>query len=212
MLRELRDLPKEAGLNRVVWDLHFDGPRLVALRTTPPENPHIWDEPRFDNAESRPITHWGIEQAGLGPIAAPGKYTVRLTVDGQSYTQPLEILLPPDSHGTEADIQASVRLQTRVRDDLSSVSDMTNQIEWLRKKLEDDRKKYAAQAELIQRVDAIDQKLQAVEYQVDLAQRRAQRRQIFHLAIQAVYEFHVARRRDRFRLGRCRGQRRLRPH
>jgi len=166
VVREIRDLPKEAGLSRVVWNLRLEGPRLVALRTTPQENPHIWDEPRFENAETRPVTHWGIEQSGLGPIAAPGKYTVRLTVDGQSYTQPLEILLPPDSHGTEADIQASARLQTRVRDDLSSVSDMTNQIERLRKKLEDDRKKFAAQADLIKRVDAIDQKLQAVEFKL----------------------------------------------
>ena len=166
VVRELRNLPGQAGLNRVIWNLRLDGPRLVALRTTPEENPHIWDEPRFDKAETRPVTHWGIEQAGLGPIAAPGKYTERLTVDGQSYTQPIEILLPPESHGSEADIQASVRLQTRVRDDLSAVSDMTNQIEWMRKKLEDDHKKVAGQSELLRRVQAIDQKLQEVEYKL----------------------------------------------
>ncbi len=150
----------------MIWNLRLEGPRLVALRTTPEENPHIWDEPRFDKAETRPVMHWGIEQSGLGPIAAPGKYTVRLTVDGQSYTQPIEILLPPDSHGSEADIQASVRLQTRVRDNLSAVSDMSNQIEWMRKKLEDDHRKVAGQSELLRRVQAIDQKLQEVEYKL----------------------------------------------
>jgi photosystem II stability/assembly factor-like uncharacterized protein len=166
VVRELRSLPGQAGLNRVIWNLRLDGPRLVALRTTPDENPRIWDEPRFDKAETRPVTHWGIEQAGLGPIASPGKYTVRLTVDGQSYTQPIEILLPPGSHGSEDDIQASVRLQVRVRDNLSTVSDMTNQIEWMRKKLEDDHKKFASQTDLLRRVQVIDQKLQDVEYKL----------------------------------------------
>ncbi len=166
VLRALRNLPKESGLHRVIWNLRMEGPRLVALRTTPDENPHIWDEPRFEKAETRPVTHWGIEQSGLGPAAAPGKYMVRLTVDGQAYTQPIEILLPPDSHGSEPDIQASVRLQVRVRDDLSTVSDMTNQIEWMRRKLEDDRKKFAGRSELLARVQAIDQKLQEVEFKL----------------------------------------------
>ncbi|MGA2264779.1 MAG: sialidase, partial [Acidobacteriota bacterium] len=39
------------GLNRVFWDMRYQEPaRLVALRTTPSENPHIWEEPRFQNA------------------------------------------------------------------------------------------------------------------------------------------------------------------
>jgi photosystem II stability/assembly factor-like uncharacterized protein len=166
VLRELHDLPKQAGVSRVVWNLRLEGPHLVALRTTPVENPRIWEEPRFDKAETRSVMHWGIEQSGFGPIAAPGKYTVRLTVDGQSYTQPIELLLPPNSHGTDADIQASVRLQTRVRDNLSSVSDMSNHIERMRKTLEDDHKKFAAQSELLARINAIDQKLQEVEYKL----------------------------------------------
>ena len=73
-----------AGLNRVSWDLRYEPPRLVALRTTPPENPHIWEEPRFRGQDTRPVTHWGLEPAQVGPIVAPGKYTVKLTVDGQS--------------------------------------------------------------------------------------------------------------------------------
>ncbi|HEV8196844.1 MAG TPA: hypothetical protein VGP87_09415, partial [Gemmatimonadales bacterium] len=36
-----------AGLNRMTWDLRFDGPRQVELRTTPPDNPRIWEDPRF---------------------------------------------------------------------------------------------------------------------------------------------------------------------
>ena len=64
-----------AGLNRVAWDLRYEPPRLIAMRTTPPENPHIWEEPRFRGQDTRPVTHWGLEPAQVGPIVVPGKYT-----------------------------------------------------------------------------------------------------------------------------------------
>lgn len=102
----------------------------------------------------------------MGPIAAPGKYTVRMTVDGQTQSQPLEILRTPDSHGSDADLQSSVRLQLKVRDDINTVSDMTNQIEWMRRQLEDQHKTAAGKAQLMAAMDAIDKKLQTVEYKM----------------------------------------------
>jgi photosystem II stability/assembly factor-like uncharacterized protein len=165
-VRTLAAGPGHAGLNRTSWDLRYEPPRLVALRTTPPENPHIWEEPRFRNQQTRPITHWGLAQAEVGPVAAPGRYTVKLTVDGESYTQPLEILRPPDSHGTDADLQASVRLQLKLQNDINSVSDMTNQIEWMRRKLEDQRKTASDGGRLLGEMNAIDRKMQEVEYRL----------------------------------------------
>ncbi len=61
--------------------------------------------------------HGGLAQAEVGPIAAPGQYTVKMTVDGKSYTQPLTILRTPDSHADDAALQSSVRLQLKVRED-----------------------------------------------------------------------------------------------
>jgi hypothetical protein len=107
-----------------------------------------------------------LAEAEVGPIAAPGAYTLKLTVDGQSFNQPLRILLPPNSHGTEADIQASVRLQLKVRDDITTTANMTNQIEWMRRQLEDEQKTAAGKAALLKAMDDIDKKLQAVEYQL----------------------------------------------
>jgi photosystem II stability/assembly factor-like uncharacterized protein len=125
-----------AGINRVKWDMHHESPRLIALRTSTTDNPHIWQEPRFRDADSRPITHWGINPAEVGPIAAPGKYSVRLTVAGQALTQSLTILPDPRISASEADIESSVKTQLRIRDDITRVSDTINQIEWLRKQLE----------------------------------------------------------------------------
>jgi photosystem II stability/assembly factor-like uncharacterized protein len=125
-----------AGINRVKWDMRYDSPRVIALRTVAPQNPHIWDEPRFRDSDSRPITHWGSQPAEVGPIVAPGKYSVRLKVDGQTYTQSLTVLRDPHSPGSDADIDLSVKTLLRICDNISRVSDNVNQIEWLRKQLE----------------------------------------------------------------------------
>jgi photosystem II stability/assembly factor-like uncharacterized protein len=125
-----------AGINRVKWDLRYESPRVIALRTVAPQNPHIWDEPRFRDSDSRPITHWGTKPSEVGPIVAPGKYTVRLKVEGQSYSQPLTILRDPRAPGSDADIELSVKTLLRICDNISRVSDSVNQIEWLRKQLE----------------------------------------------------------------------------
>ncbi len=126
----------QPGLNRVKWDLRYDSPRLIALRTAAPDNPHIWDEPRFRDTDSRPITHWGTKPAEVGPIVTPGKYTVRMKVEGQSYTQPLMVLRDPHAPGSDADIELSVKTLLQISDNISRASDTVNQIEWLRKQLE----------------------------------------------------------------------------
>jgi hypothetical protein len=133
-IRKIETEGKE-GINRVAWDMHYEPPRLIALRTAAPDNPHIWDEPRFRGKDSRAVLHWGIEEAQVGPVVAPGNYSVRLTVDGQALTQPLVVLRNPKAPGSDADIEATVKLQLRIRDDLSEVSDMVNQLEWARKQL-----------------------------------------------------------------------------
>ncbi len=124
------------GINRVKWDMHYESPRLIALRTATAENPHIWQEPRFRDEDSRPITHWGIRPAEVGPMVAPGKYSVRLTVAGQTLTQPLTVLPDPRIPTSQTDIESSVKTQLRIRDDITRASDTINQIEWLRKQIE----------------------------------------------------------------------------
>ncbi len=164
-VRELRPNARE-GLNRASWDLRHDPPRLIAMRTTPPENPHLWEEPRFRGQDTRPVTHWGLEPAQVGPIVTPGKYTVKLTVDGQSYTQPLEILRDPKVSTTVADLDLSVRLQLRLRDNISAAADMVNAIEVMRRQLEDVQKAYKndrTKEALLKQVFEMDRKLFDVE-------------------------------------------------
>jgi photosystem II stability/assembly factor-like uncharacterized protein len=164
VIRQVRSQGR-AGLNRANWDLRYDPPRLVALRTTPEENPHIWEEPRFRGAESRQVTHWGLAQAEVGPIAAPGKYSVRLTVDGQTFTQPLTLVKDPASPATDADLDALLQMQLKIRADINSTSDMVNQLEWLRKQVQDLAKMARSQRtdDLLKMVDDMEKKMLAVE-------------------------------------------------
>ncbi len=168
-IRELRNNPARTDIiNRATWDLRYEPPHLVAQRTTPAENPHLWEEPRFRGAETRPVTHWGIAQAQVGPMVVPGKYSVRLTVDGQSFTQPLEILADPNFTATQADLEASLKLQLRIREDISATSDMVNQIEAMRKQLDDMQKGLRAQKkdDLVKVIAEMDKKMQDVEFKL----------------------------------------------
>lgn len=158
----------QAGLNRIAWDMHYDAPRMVTLRTIPPEDPHIWEEARFRGKDERPVTHWGMERVPT-PMAVPGKYEARITVDGKTFTQPVTILMDPNCPSTQADLEASVKLQLQIGGDIGKVSDMINTIEWMRKQLADVEKMFAGNEADKQRAEdarKMDQKMQDVEYEL----------------------------------------------
>ena len=72
VIRKLPPVTAHAGLNRVNWDMHYDPPHLVALRTTPPENPHIWEEPRFRirTPGPSPTGAWRRRKSDPSPVPA----------------------------------------------------------------------------------------------------------------------------------------------
>jgi hypothetical protein len=134
-------LTTDAGLNRFVWDLRYEGATKVA---------------------HAPL--WGGDTRG--PVAVPGHYQVRLTVLGKSYTAPLEIRPDPRLKVTRADLQKQFDLLMKIRDKLSDIDNTINQIRDLRsqindinKRLKDDpREKTMADAG-----KALDKKMTTVE-------------------------------------------------
>ena len=74
----------------------------------------------------------------------PGQYTVKLTVGGQSFTQPLTILKATDVPASVDDLIASTDAQVRVRDRLTETANVVNQLEVLRKNIEDQLKANAS--------------------------------------------------------------------
>ncbi len=103
-------LPAEAGLNRFVWDLQYEGATPV---------PHA------------PL--WGGDTKG--PEALPGSYKVRLTVSGNSYTAPLEIQPDPRLKVTQADLQKQFDLLMKIREKVTATDDAINQIRDLREQI-----------------------------------------------------------------------------
>jgi photosystem II stability/assembly factor-like uncharacterized protein len=85
-VRPPQALAAEAGMHRFVWDMRLAPP--AALRTSYPISAIVHDTP----AEP------------LGPLVLPGEYRVKLTVDGQSTTQPLTVKMDPRVHTSAADL------------------------------------------------------------------------------------------------------------
>jgi photosystem II stability/assembly factor-like uncharacterized protein len=135
------NLPADAGLNRFVWDLHYEEATRV---------PHA------------PLWGGGTQ----GPEALPGNYQVRLTVLGKSYTAPLEIQPDPRLKVTQEDLTRQFDLLLKIRDKLSEtddaivqIRDVRDQINAFNKRLENDpRKKTLSDAG-----KALDKKMTAVE-------------------------------------------------
>jgi hypothetical protein len=168
VIRSLQ-VPTRAGMNRATWDLRYEPPKRPELRTVALENPHIWEEPRFRNQRTRPITHWGIQQPqSQGPLALPGRYTVRLTVDSGSrpQTQPLRVIKDTKITTSAADLAASTRAQIRIRDDIDSAVAMINKLETMRKQIEDQRTAAAGKADVVASLDALEKKMLDVELQL----------------------------------------------
>lgn len=94
----------EAGMQRFTWDMRYPGP---------------WSPNTPDGGPG-------------GPIAAPGKYSVRLTTNGQTQARNFELTVDPrvTADGvTRADIDEQVAFQLKVRDAISDGRKLQQQIE-----------------------------------------------------------------------------------
>ena len=117
-----------AGLNRVYWDLRYEATKQIRLRTSPLYAPWL----RVGADGTRPALGAG----SLSILAPPGAYTVKLSAGGRELTQPLTVLKDPNSGGTEADLEAQMRLLFDLRKDLNDAADSINKIEIVRSQIE----------------------------------------------------------------------------
>jgi hypothetical protein len=128
----------QAGLNRVWWDLRYEPLTPVKLRTSPPGEPWV----RAGKADYRPLILW--TSLAFPPRAVPGKYTVKLSVDGESFTQPLEVLRDPHTLGSDQDIAAEVSFLRDLTKELDEAAKMINDLEWVRLEADQRRARSAA--------------------------------------------------------------------
>jgi photosystem II stability/assembly factor-like uncharacterized protein len=129
----------DAGLNRFVWDMrHTDAVRFPGMI--------LWA------GETR------------GPKVPPGRYQVKLTVDGKSVTQNLEIKPDPRLTATPADYTKQSELALKIRDKLNETHNAIIQIRDVRKQVEDLLKRVGAQSKPINDAGtALTKKLTVIE-------------------------------------------------
>ena len=106
--------PTRAGMNRFLWDMRYPGVQL------PPSAGALSNFQSSDHSPPSP------------PVAPPGRYVVRLTVDGEAHEQPFEIRKDPRVKASDADLRAQFELMVDIRDRASEVIDSVMRIREVR--------------------------------------------------------------------------------
>jgi photosystem II stability/assembly factor-like uncharacterized protein len=104
-------LPDDAGLQRVTWDMRYDGPKTI---------------PGAKNDAGTPRE---------GPLVLPGTYTLKLHVDGQVLTSTVAVKLDPRVSLSEEALKDRHRLTMQVYDDIARLSELVIALRSVRKQL-----------------------------------------------------------------------------
>ena len=123
-------LPKKPGLNRFVWDLRYADPEQL-LYTYYGIHVDYFEYTLADHAIPH-NTPWHEPQ---GPMVVPGRYEVRLTVDGKTFRQPITVKLDPRLHFTTAELARQLELGRRIVAGMNATYEGYNDAAQLRKEL-----------------------------------------------------------------------------
>lgn len=110
-LRPAQRVATTSGHHRLVWDLRHSPP--------PGTSRELTIAAVYRNTPTAPV----------GPFAAPGQYTVRLSVDGQSWEKPLQLRLDPRITSSPADIKLQTEYAQICYQAYLSLQDRREQIE-----------------------------------------------------------------------------------
>jgi hypothetical protein len=150
-----------AGLNRAYWDLRNDTTRSARLRTKPLYNEEF--ELSADGTRSAP------DGGPMTVLMPPGRYTVRLTVNGTPYTQPLEVRKDPSSAASLAEIHDQLRTLMGIQRDVAATAEMLNTIESVRAQVQALARQItsdASMADVRSSGDSLERKFIAVEERI----------------------------------------------
>ena len=136
-IRPQQILSAEAGSHRFLWDLHYK-----PLEETP----------------SYPIAavYMNTAPEPSSPWAAPGSYTVKLSVNGTSYTQTFSIKMDPRVKTSVADLQKLSQLSLQCYDARVAANATMTEINLVRKQIKDLLPNAAALAALDQKAAALE--------------------------------------------------------
>ncbi|MEO8359777.1 MAG: tetratricopeptide repeat protein [Vicinamibacteria bacterium] len=109
-----KGMPTAIGTNRITWDMRYDAPRVFQHEFEINANP-------------------GLTPASPeGPLALPGVYTARLTVDGARHEQKVVVRNDPRSPATAPALQAQHALLMGLYDAINAAWDLERRADALR--------------------------------------------------------------------------------
>lgn len=126
------------GLNRLVWNLRYQ-----PLKTIHGE---VY-----------------MEASGVAPMVLPGSYSVKLTVDGKSYTRNLQVVRSPIAESSNGDLAEQNRLLDKIYQDLDGVRTLVGKVQALQKNVADAESSIKS----MPAAKAIEPELQAIASKLD---------------------------------------------
>ncbi|HLA91456.1 MAG TPA: glycosyl hydrolase [Gemmatimonadaceae bacterium] len=148
----------------------FGGAPTVTTRAG--VNSYQWNLRYPDASSFQGMIFWagGVQ----GPLAAPGTYTVRLTVGAEKpITQPLVIKRDPRAKATDADLVAQHQLAIKVRDRVTEANDAVKTMRSVYRQLDDRTPKMTATSEFAPLAKTLADSLHAVEDSVYQTKNRS---------------------------------------
>src|SRR5204863_274086 len=138
-IRPLQSLSTKASLHRFLWDMHY----------TPV--PDV--EPEFPIS----ATYRNTAPAATSPWAAPGVYTVTLTVDDKTFSEPLTIAMDPRVKTSGADLQEQFDLSWKLYRLRLKLAPMGKKFDDIAEQLTKLRAKAAERPDVMQKLEAFAQ-------------------------------------------------------
>jgi hypothetical protein len=134
----------------------------------------VWDL-RYPGAVTFPGIVLRYATPGEGPVAPPGEYSIRLTVNGAAQTRRLTIQKDPRLTGiSDADLAEQFRLAMQIRDETDRAHRSVLEIRSIREQLKQ-RAQAAGDASLTRRSAQIASKLDEVEQDLYQVRNRSPR-------------------------------------
>ncbi len=114
-------LAKGPGMHRFAWDLRYRDPQAVHVQTP-------YNYPIAATVGETPLPP-------QGPLVLPGTYEVRMTVDGKTYRQPLEVKMDPRVKYARNQLESARDLQLKISAALERTFSAYQQVKDLRSRL-----------------------------------------------------------------------------
>jgi photosystem II stability/assembly factor-like uncharacterized protein len=135
----------EAGMHRFVWNGHYASPD--ALEREFPISAILHNTPLIP----------------LGAWALPGSYTVKLTVNGQSYTQPLTLKMDPRINTSPEDLHKQYEMQMGAVEGMNDSYESLEQVKSVRAQVKDLSKGVHGKDKLVKNLSALDNQCAELE-------------------------------------------------